>query len=197
MNKLFVFQISLIVIFGSGFVGTIFYTDVYDYVQESIVSTVCLSCIKMDPAPSLKFTFETVDGRSHPDFVLDNLTKGPIFLAFRKDICDGCEIMDPLVQEIFNVNFGLEDYESYVSFEGTTIYFRHINVDRTREEFKDSFNVYGGAGVPMFVAITLSDNNGTVEPYYRLEYGTLGLKYDSDRKEFLRNMMRESIDYYN
>lgn len=187
----------MILIFAGGFTFLIVGTDVYEDVQQSIVSTVCLSCIKMYPVPTFEFVFETKNGQDHPNFVIDNLSKGPIFLAYRKDVCDGCEIMDPLVEEVFNVDFDLDDYEDYIDFEGTTIYFRHINVDRTQGEFKNSFDIYGGAGVPMFVVITLGNNSGIIEPYYRLEYGTLGVHTDYQRKEFLRTMLRESIEYYN
>jgi len=186
----------MILIFAGGFTFLMVGTDVYENVQQSIVSTVCLSCIKMYPVPTFEFVFETKNGQDHPNFVIDNLSKGPIFLAYRKDVCDGCEIMDPLVEEVFNVDFGLDDYEDYIDFEGTTIYFRHINVDRTHGEFKDSFDIYGGAGVPMFVALTLGENNGNVEPYHRLEYGTLGLDEDFARIEFLKSMMREAINHY-
>lgn len=197
MKKILAIQIVFLLSFGGGFTGLMYYTDVYDYVQDTIVTTVCLSCIKMYPNPSFSFTFETNDDLSHPGFILDNLTKGPIFLAYRKNVCDGCEIMDPLVEEVFGVDFGLGDYETYVNFEGTMVYFRHVNVDDHKDdEFEYSFDAYGGLGVPMFVAMTLGNNSGTVEPYYQLEYGTLGLHDDSGRKEFLRNMVRKSIEYY-
>ena len=198
MNKIFAVQISLMIMFGSGLGYLLINTDVYQDVQENIVSTVCLSCIKMYPVPKFEFIFETQNGEPHPGFVIDNLTKGPIFLAYRKTVCDGCEIMDPLLRETFDVDFGLGDYEKYIDFEGTTIYFRHINIDDHHDdEFKESYSIYGGLGVPMFVALTLGGNNGNVEPYYRLEYGTLGLDDDSARKEFLRTMMRETIKHYN
>ena len=188
----------MILIFAGGFTFLMVGTDVYEDVQQSIVSTVCLSCIKMYPVPKFEFTFETQNGEPHPGFVIDNLTKGPIFLAYRKTVCDGCEIMDPLVRETFGVDFGLGDYEEYIDFEGTTIYFRHINIDDHHDdEFKSSYFIYDGAGVPMFVALTLGEHNGNVEPYYRLEYGTLGLDDDFARKEFLKNMMREAIKHYN
>lgn len=195
LNKINIVQIILLSVFIIGLFASFYYTDVYFDVKENIVETVCLSCIKMDPAPSMSFTFETKKG-SHPDFILDNLTKGPIFLAYRKTICDGCDIMDPLVEEVFNVDFGMDDHEEYVDFRGQKIYFRHINVDTTTEEFKKSYTIYGGAGVPMFVAITLAEDNGFIKPYYRLEYGTLGEDTDSGRKEFLRYMMIEAINYY-
>jgi len=197
MNKILVLQISLLVVFGSGLGYLMLYTDVYNEVQQNIVSTVCLSCIKMYPVPTFEFIFDTQNDQMHPNFVLDNLSKGPVFLTYRKDVCDGCEEMDPLIQEVFDVNFGLYDYESYVDFEDTTIYFRHINIEHTTSEFEDSYEIYGGVGVPMFVVITLGNNSGTIEPCYRVEYGTLGLEKDFARKEFIKTMMHEAIEYYN
>lgn len=196
LNKKNITQIILLSVFIVGLFTSYYFTDVYFDVKENIVETVCLSCIKMDPAPSMSFTFNTKNGKEHPDFIIDNLTKGPIFLAFRKTICDGCDIMDPLVEEVFNVEFGMDDHEEYIDFDGQNIFFKHINVDTTKDEFKETYTIYGGAGVPMFVAITLGEDDGVIRPYYRLEYGTLGEDTDSGRKEFLRYMMIEAINNY-
>ena len=197
MKKMFTVQIVALIFFTSGFAGLIGFTDVYSEVKETIVIPLCLSCIKMYPKPKFEFKFETNNDISHPSFIYEELKKGPVFLAYRKDVCDGCDIMDPIVEELLGVDFDLDDHEEYIDFEGTTIYFRHINVDRTSGGFKDSYEIYGGLGVPQFVVFGLGEKDGEVQPYYRLEYGTLGLQHDNERKEFLRNMILEAITHYN
>jgi hypothetical protein len=64
----------------------------------------------------------------------------------------------------------------------------------------DSFYVYDKKhenGLPMFVVISLGDNDDYIEPYYTTVYGTLALDNDVSRKAFLRDMMLAGLRYYN
>ena len=72
MKKLMVFQISLLIVFAGAFVGMLAGTDVYANIKSTIVDTTCFSCIKMDPVSEFVFTFDTVDDKPHPDFILEN-----------------------------------------------------------------------------------------------------------------------------
>ena len=119
MHKLFSVQISLLIIFAGAFGGMLIFTDVYDDIKSTIVEKTCYSCIKMDPISRIDFTFDTVDNFSHPSFVLDNLTKGPIFLAFRQDVCAACDKMELILKDILNVEFGkiILQYTTVVRFE--------------------------------------------------------------------------------
>lgn len=200
MNKLFVVQISILVISSGAFAGMLVYTDVYNDIKSTIVDTICLSCIKMDPVPKFEFTFKTADNRPHPDFILDNLSDGPVFLAFRADVCTACEVMDPIIVDIFDVEFGLKEmfYQS-VNFQGSNISFFHINKDEPYEIETEAYYTYIKDeidAVPMFVMITLGNNSGTIEPYHMTEYGTLGTTDNKERKDFLIKMVDKGIELY-
>ena len=86
MQKMLVAQVALLVLIAVGF-GELVYCGVYDDIHDAIVSTLCLSCIKLDPVSRLDFVFETANGEDHPEFVLENLTKGPLFIEYRSDVC--------------------------------------------------------------------------------------------------------------
>ena len=200
MNKLLVLQVSIVFIFSGASVGLLVYTDVYSDIKSTIVDTVCLSCIKMDPAVKFEFTFETADNRPHPEFILDNLSKGPVFLAFRANVCTACEIMDPIVKKIFDVNFGLSEmFYQKVKFDDSNISFFHINKDDPYEIETEAYYTYirdDKDAVPMFVIVTLGNNSGNIEPYYMTEYGTLGKNNDNEREYVLRTILEKGIELY-
>jgi hypothetical protein len=200
MNKLFVFQVSMFLIFSGASVSLLVYTDLYSDIKSTIVDTVCLSCIKMDPAVKFEFTFKTADNRPHPEFILDNLSKGPIFLAFRANVCTACEIMDPIVKKLFDVNFGLSEmFYKRLKFDDSNISFFHINKDDPYEIETEAYYTYirdGKDAVPMFVIVTLGDNSGNIEPYYMTEYGTLGKNNDQEREYVLRTILEKGIKLY-
>ena len=195
-----VFQIVAILVFAGGFVGILATTEVYDEIDDTIVSTLCLSCIKLDPISRLEFVFETANGEDHPEFVLDNLTKGPLFIEYRSDVCTACDIMAPIVKDIFKLSFEKEDtlYE-LVNYNGSDVNFYHINLDHASEIQKNSFSIYDKdhrGGVPMFVVITVKYERGFIKPCYTAAYGTLGLDKDNERRDFLTNMIDDGIKLY-
>lgn len=196
-----VIQISALLIATGSLGGMLLFTDVYDDVQSGIVSVLCLSCIKLDPKTQLDFTFETATGQLHSHFVLDNLTKGIVFLAFREDVCTACDIMEPILQEIFSVEFGKEEtFFETVIFDDINVTFIHINIDHASNELQDSRLIYDKdhvGGVPMFTVITLGYDPGFIKPYYTTAYGTLNLDDNKDRKELLTKIILDGIDLYN
>jgi len=99
----------------------------------------------MDPVSEFVFTFDTRDDITHPDFVLENLTeKGPVFLAFRADVCSACEIMEPILMDMFNIEFGKKElFYEIINFGGTDIVFYHINIDDPYERESEAFYIYG------------------------------------------------------
>lgn len=201
MHKLLFAQITLFVIFASAFGYMIVYTDVYDDIESTIVTTTCFSCIKMDPVTNIRFTFETANDAPHPKFVIENLTKGPVFLAFRQDVCTACDKMDPILKNVFGVEFGKKElFYQTVSYGGSNISFFHINLDHTSGEFLDSFSIYDidlRSGVPMFVIITRGNNSGTIQPCYATAYSLLGESQEEHRGKFLQDMVSMGIDLYN
>ena len=200
MKKIFVVQISAFILISGVLGGMLFLTDIYDEVQSNIVSVLCLSCIKLDPKTKLDFTFETTTGQPHPDFVIENLTKGPLFLAFREDVCAACDIMELVIQEIFSIEFEKEEtFAVTVPFDNANVTFFHINIDHASEELQHSRSLYDKdfiGGVPMFTLVTFGYNRGFLEPYYTSAYGTLNLDNNENRKALLINIIQDGINLY-
>ena len=193
-------QISLLIVFAGSLGGLLVYTDVYSDIKSVIVDTTCLSCIKMDPVSKIDFD----PSYDNPDFVLDNLTKGPIFLAYRADVCTACDSMEPVLKDIFNVEFGkFELFYKTIDYRGHDIVFYHINKDPQDppyDEEANSFFTYdkdNRDAVPMFVMITLGNNSGLVQPYYSTAYGTLQLDNNKDREDYFDKMIMKGIELYN
>ncbi len=201
MKKILAIQISALIIVSGSLGGMLVFTGIYEEVHSGIVSVLCLSCLKLDPKTKTDFTFETADGEPHPDFVLENLTKGVVFLHYSEDACPGCDIMYPIIQDLFNITFGKKDtIHEIISFEDSDVAYFYTNVDHTSEEIKNSLPTYDKehiSGLPMFAIITLGYDKGIIRPYYTTIYGTLGLDSDEDRFAFLTELMQDSIDIYN
>ena len=184
--------ISLSYIFAS--------TPVYSDVKDKIVSVLCLSCIKMDPKTVLEFRFETVDGKDFPEFILENLSKGPVFLHFRIDVCPGCDEMDPVIKEIFDV----DDVEKPFlvktkNFSGVGVTLVHVNLDHVDSTFKDvyeSFNILKDEAVPMYTIATLGYDRGVVKPCYATGYSFLGKNSPVEAKKVLIEMIKNAVDLY-
>jgi thiol-disulfide isomerase/thioredoxin len=102
-----IIQIIGILITIISFIGFMTTTDVYTQIQREVVEVLCLSCLKLDPLLPAKadFTFTTATEEPHPDFVLDNLSSGIVFLHFSKDACAGCDVMLPTIQELFSADY--------------------------------------------------------------------------------------------
>ena len=195
-----VVQIVAILIVAGGLGGMLATTDVYDNIHDTIVSTLCLSCIKLDPLSTLEFVFETGNGEEHPDFVLQNLTSGILFIEYRSDVCTACDIMAPIIKDIFGLHFEKEDtlYE-LVDYDGSDVHFYHINLDHATQIQEDSFPTYdkdNRGGVPMFVVITVKYNRGIIDPCYAAAYGTLGLDASEERRDFVTDMLDDGINLY-
>jgi hypothetical protein len=178
--------------------------DTWELVHGTIVSTLCLSCIKLDPVSRLEFVFETGTGEDHPEFVLENLTSGIIFIEYRSDVCKACDDMAPIIKEIFNLKFEKEDtlYErvNYQSHhEEAVVNFYHINLDHANQIQKNSFNIYDYnqvKGVPMFVVITVKYDRGTIRPCFTNAYGTLGKETYEERKEMVEGLIEDGLNLY-
>ena len=205
MKKMLTLQIAALLVTTGALGGMFFFTDVYDEVYSGIVTTLCTSCIKLQPIISLDFTFQTADGRPHPDFVIYNLSNnGPMFIAYRTMVCDYCDDMEPLLEEIFDLEFEKEDaFYEIVDFDGLNVTFVHINTDFAEGELlesRETYDVDGDNAVPMFttIALELDINDGLVKPYYNTVYGILDLEYtDQQRIEVLTNIILEGIELYN
>ena len=203
MKKMLAIQITALLVISSALGGMLFFTDVYDEIHSRIVSVLCLSCIKLEPKTEVDFTFKTADNLPHPDFVLENLTKGPLFLHYSAEACHGCDIMDPIIKQLFDIDFEKDEvvYKT-VNLQNSSVVYYYTNVDHDPEHMGDFRHIYEldpglKSGVPLFVIVTLGYDRGDVKPYYTSIYGTLGLDTDEERLSFLTKLMQESIDIYN
>ena len=201
MKKMIVIQISALLLISGGLGGMFLFTDVYEEVQSNIVLILCLSCMKLEVNTIKEFTFETANDEPHPDFVLDNLTKGPVFLHYSEKACPGCDIMYPIIKQFFNVEFEKNEmFYEMVNYENSSVSYIYTNIDYSSEEIRDSLPIYDKDrihGLPMFSVVTLGYDRGTIRPYYTSVYGTLGFDNDEERISLLTELMQESIDMYN
>ncbi len=200
MKKMIVIQISALLLISGGLGGMFLFTDVYEEVQSNIVLVLCLSCMKLEVNTIKEFTFETANDEPHPDFVLDNLTKGPVFLHYSEKACPGCDIMYPIIKQFFNVEFEKNEmFYEMVNYENSSVSYIYTNIDYSSEEMRDSLSIYDKDhvhGLPMFSVVTLGYDRGTIRPYYTSVYGTLGFDNDEERISLLTELMQESIDMY-
>ncbi len=194
MRQELLISLTAIVLVSVSLGGLFVFTDIYEQVQNTIVEVICLSCVKLNPATSFEFQFETTNGEDHPDFILDNLSKGPVFLAYRTDVCEYCDYMESLLIDMLGVEFEMQDvFSKTITFQGDTMTFMHINNDHASEMLRLSQEVYdvdGNRGVPMFTTVTFGYDRGFVKPYYNTVYGILNSEYtDEQRIEALTNLI--------
>jgi hypothetical protein len=201
MKKLFVVQLTALILVSAGLSGMLVATDVYSEVQDRIVSVLCLSCLKLEPKLNRVYNYETANGKPHPSFVVDNLTERIVFLYYSADACHGCDIMYPVILDFFDLNFGKEDMvATSVEFEGSEVAYFYANVDHTTQQMRESYDVYdveGQGARPMFTIVTLKYDSGNVEPYYLSLYGTLGASDTEGRIAVLTEILQESLQLYN
>ena len=212
MKIMQILQIIIIFAFVVSFFNILFTTDVYDEVQRKIVEELCLSCIKLKPNTIKEYRFETANGAPHPEFILENLSKGPIILDYRITFCPGCEDLENnILSKVFNTSFPnpLQDDEEteipdllYIEteFKNTNVTFIHFNTDDEDSldvppdgiyaKSRNVYDVVGDQGNPMVVFITYGYNHGFIEPFYCTVY-------DIESEKELLNLIYESVDLYN
>lgn len=200
INKIFAFEITALILISGSLCGMFVFTDIYDEVEARIVSVLCLSCVKLEPVISFNWYLD----KNPPSFVLESLDKtGPIFIMYSTtDACSNCEIMEPIINEFFNVSYNKEnDFTKVVNFNGTDITFVYVNVaDKTEREYlssKDMYDINNVRGVPMFTTITLRyDDEGVIKPYYNTLYGLLNQETKEQRIKILTRIINEAIALY-
>lgn len=204
MKKIFVMQVCAFLVVSSLLAGMFIFTPVYDEVRSGIVLVLCLSCLKLEPKTIADFTFNTADNRDHPGFVLENLSQGIVFLFYSGDACAGCDVMYPVIKDLFSVDFGKQDmFHTHVSYENSSIGFVYVNIHHTIEELRDAQPIYDKdyvGGIPMFTIVSLGYDNGIVRPKYTTLYGTLtayGCETNAERLLFLHQLIQDSIEMYN
>ena len=200
MKKSLILQIIAILTISGVLAGMWMTVNAYEETKTRIVEVLCLSCIKLEPKTIQEFTFITEDNAPHPYYVTQNLTKGPVFLHYSEDVCAGCEVMFPIVKQLFNIEFGKQDmFSKTVVYDNTNITYIYVNLDHTIDVLENSFPLYDKddiGGLPMFTIVTLGYDHGTVRPYYTTLYGTLNVQTDAQRTAILKEILTESIDMY-
>lgn len=159
MKNKYIWLVMLILI--SSTMSTGLYYGAYTR-SDDISSVPCLGCLGLDPV--IKSSFRYQANEDHPDFVLEELDGGVVFLHYRTDVCSACDAMEPVVDD-------LEEEYSRVRFN-------HINLDHAERKRKHSYQIYDieGSegditGVPMFVIMTLKEEGGEQKPYFKVLYG--------------------------
>ncbi len=129
----------------------------YSY-NETISEVTCLACLGLNPYNDLEYSFETVNGAPHPDWVTEPLEDKVVLIDFTQRTgtgCAGCDEMAPVISELER------EYEGDVEF---IIVYMFENDER-----EDAYGIYSGGkiGVPTFIIVTLDeDSDGTVKPYF-------------------------------
>ncbi len=212
MKKIQILQIIILFVFVISFFSILFTTDVYDEVQRKIVEELCLSCIKLKPNTIKEYRFETANEAPHPDFILENLSKGPIILDYRITFCPGCiELENNVLSKVLNTSFPdpLGDNENNEipdlllierQFKNTNVTFIHFNTDDDNSldvppdgiyaKSRNVYDIVGDEGNPMVVFITYGYNHGFIEPCY-------STVYEIGTQEELLEFIYESINLYN
>lgn len=203
MKKLFAVQMGLLLIVSVTFVGMLYYTDIWEVTKGGIVEVLCLSCIKLYPMTSTDFTFDTGNGKPHPDFIMESLREGPIFLHYSEDACAACDVMFPYILEFLNVEPKKDkSYHSVTTFEDQPVpyYYIYLDDEATSQEWLDTFEIYDKdeiRGLPMFSVITINyAHSGIIEPYYTTLYGIFE-QVAEKRIDFLSELMQEAFTLYN
>lgn len=200
MKKQIVLQLTTLFLVSGLLIGVFITANVYEETKNRIVDILCLSCIKLEPKTIKEFTFVTVNNAPHPSYVTENLTKGIVFLHYSEDVCAGCEIMFPIIKQLFNIEFEKQDmFLKTLAYNDANITYIYVNLDHTLDVFADSFPVYDKddiRGLPMFIIVTLGYDHGIVRPYYTALYGTLNVPTDEERASLLRELLTESIALY-
>jgi len=200
MKKLLAVQITALLLIAGGLVSMWVVTPAYSEIKAGIVDVLCLSCLKLQPKTSSEFVFATANNESHPSFVFDNLTRGIVFLEWSGDSCLGCDIMFPVIQDLFDLTYDKQDMVSrHLVFEGNNITFYYTNIHHAIPERVSSQFIYDKDhvnGIPMFTVVTLGYDHGTVRPMYTTLYGTLLLDTDAERLALLTDILEQSIQIY-
>ncbi len=202
MKKMFALQLAVILVFSGGFLGMLAATDVYEEIHDNIVNVLCLSCLKLNSKTELSYTNQTATGGDYPVFLTENLSKGPILLHYSQDVCHGCEIMLPVLQNITNLDYAKKDtIATEISFDGGVYTYYYINNDHAPELLKDTYEVFDVAGIgarPMFVLLTY-DCQGVdcqTEIVYSSQIGVLGGDSYQEQYAYVETMMEEALDMW-
>lgn len=207
MKKIPVIQVTIFLLVAGSLGSMLFFTDIYDNVQSTIVETICLSCAKLDTNLPVEFTFTTANGKTHPDFIIDILkTRGPILIQYGEKACASCEDMiNYIIKPYFNLQFDKTiSFDVDISIHGLNFTYVYIYIDdeATPQERIDSYDVYDIEhirGFPMFTVITIEyDHSGVIKPFFASLYGKFEPNDDYEKMtETFTELIKNSEDLWN
>jgi thiol-disulfide isomerase/thioredoxin len=192
--------VGIIIVSGFLIIGTT--AGTYPLLKD-LMEAPCLGCLGLYPNVDLDFTFDTVSGKAHPDFVLDALeNKGPVFIEYTQndENCPPCARMRPKVEALekkysdkvvfFIIN--LNEHEMSITHKDD-----HSVVSSHSQE--KSFNVYdtgkisgGIISTPTYVIITLDrDTDGKVKPSFTVGYG----EFEDNDAEKTKSALDDALEY--
>jgi thiol-disulfide isomerase/thioredoxin len=190
--------LSLIIIIGFIVIGTA--AGSYGTLRD-LMEAPCLGCLGLYPNIELDFTFETLDDKDHPDWILDELEDGPVFIEFTQndENCPPCKRMRPYVHDLneeyndevvfFIIN--INEHEIARSFEGETEVESSYNQEPIYHVYDIGLIAGGVIATPTYIIITLNDDFGTVKPYFAVGYG----EFTEEDAEKTAESLAEALDY--
>ena len=145
----------------------------------------------------------------HPDFVLDALEHGPVFIEYTQndENCPPCARMRPKVHEL------IDEYSDKVTFfiinineHEITKYFGDEKNVKSSEVEEESFHVYdmgdiagGRKATPTYVVVTIDkdqDEGGKIRPKFATGYGEFKENDAEKTKNELANILSFAKSMY-
>jgi thiol-disulfide isomerase/thioredoxin len=173
-------------------------------ILEDLMVAPCLGCLGLYPNVDLDFTFDTVDGQDHADFILDILPDAPVFIEFTQndENCPPCKRMRPKVHEL------VDDYNENVAFyiiniNENEVYNTFQNEEQTDSiqdsEEEDIYSIYdlkniaqGRVATPTYIIVTLDiDDSGNVRPSFAVGYG----EFVEENAQKTKEGLAQALDY--
>lgn len=198
--------LGLIIVVGFLVIGTA--AGSYLLLEDLMVAP-CLGCLGLYPNIELEFRFETVDDLEHPEFVLDQLTEGPVFIEFTQndENCPPCARMRPKVKELE------EEYSDEIAFfiinineNEKAMFFNndeHVEPvsDSEEEEYYQVYDIEKIAGglvaTPTYIIVTINeDEDGNIRPSFAVGYGEYKEEDAQKTKEDLAKALEYAIGQY-
>jgi thiol-disulfide isomerase/thioredoxin len=191
-------RLGLIIVVGLLLIGSA--AGTYSTLQ-TLMEAPCLGCLGLYPNIELNFTFNTLEDRPHPDWVLESLKDGPVFIEFTQndENCPPCKRMRPYIhdlndeynEEVVFYIININEHETAKSFQGKT----DIKSSYSDE---DAFYVYdielivgGVIATPTYIILTLNSDGESVRPFFSVGYGEF---IEEDAKK-TSETLAETLDY--
>jgi thiol-disulfide isomerase/thioredoxin len=184
----------------------------YGWLQD-LLDTPCLGCLGLYPKVELEgsrlpFTFDTEDDQPHPEYVMDALENGTVFIEFTQndEVCPPCARMKPKIKDLE------KKYDDRVVFIIININENELRMIHNGSEEKkvlgsekDSFHVYdtgniafGSIATPTYFIITWGNNTsqGDIQPYFAVGYGEFVEEDAEKTKKALAKTLDHAIGLY-